>query len=362
MANALGVRFNATSTGTGDFVDASLVTGYRRGSGVLVDGSTYRYRAENQTLSEYEWGTGIWTSSTSTLARTTIFASSTGSKVSFSSVPQVAIVIFPADVREILAAATTFYVRADGNDSNSGLANTAAGAFLTFQGCYDRLANRYDFGGQTVTIFNGSGAVTYTAPLSISAAWSGGGNLVFDGNGCTINTASPSIFNIGVTVPLPGVFTVQNVTLTSSTSATLISHGGTGQLSVGSGVTIGTSVGGDHVAASANAMILFLGNYTITGGARIHVYARTGGIISMYAGFGFTTTIAANITFSDSFANVDPAGTVFAVAAARTISLGAFTVTGKRYTSTAGGVVYTNGGGANYFPGTVAGSGAGVYG
>lgn len=93
-----GIRFNATSTGTGDFVDASAVTGYRRGASNLIDGKTYRYRAENASLSEYERGYGVWNNSTSTLARTTIDYSSTGSKVAFSTAPQVGITPAPDDI------------------------------------------------------------------------------------------------------------------------------------------------------------------------------------------------------------------------------------------------------------------------
>ncbi|MGM4967426.1 hypothetical protein AB7714_28290 [Tardiphaga sp. 1201_B9_N1_1] len=93
-----GVRFNATSTGTGDFVDASAVSGYRRGASILLDGRTYRYRAENASLSEYERGYGVWNNSTSTLARTTIDYSSTGSKVAFSTIPQVSVTPGPDDL------------------------------------------------------------------------------------------------------------------------------------------------------------------------------------------------------------------------------------------------------------------------
>ena len=48
-------------------------------------------------------------------------------------------------IREKLTASTNFYIRTDGSDSNTGLANTAAGAFLTLQGAYDKIANNYDF-------------------------------------------------------------------------------------------------------------------------------------------------------------------------------------------------------------------------
>lgn len=94
-----GVRFFATSIGTVDFVDASAVQGYRRGSGVLIDGKTYRYRAENASLTEFERGYGVWTAASNTLARTTIEWSSTGSKVSFGTIPQVAITPGPSDIQ-----------------------------------------------------------------------------------------------------------------------------------------------------------------------------------------------------------------------------------------------------------------------
>lgn len=98
---ALGVKFNATSSGTGDFVYASAVTGYvgpAASNPAMVDGETYRYRAENASLSEWEWGSGVYTASTQTIARTTITLSSTGSKISFTAPPFVGVVPFPPDV------------------------------------------------------------------------------------------------------------------------------------------------------------------------------------------------------------------------------------------------------------------------
>lgn len=94
---ALGVRFNPVSAGTADFVYSSAVTGYRAAT-VLTNGKVYRYRAESADLSEWEFGTGIWSTATNTLSRNTVNFSSTGSKVSFTLAPQVAITIAPDDV------------------------------------------------------------------------------------------------------------------------------------------------------------------------------------------------------------------------------------------------------------------------
>lgn len=77
--------------------------------------------------------------------------------------------------------------------------------------------------------------------------------------------------------------------------------------------------------------------------------------------FGTVTTISASINVGLAFAYADPAGAIACISTARSFSLGANTVTGKRYTSLAGGAISTQGGGANYFPGTIAGDGAGAY-
>lgn len=104
-----GVRFTPTAGGLTDFVNSSTVTGYRAASN-LVTTKTYRYRAESADLSQWEWGTGTWTSGTSTLARTTILDSSNaGAKVNFTNPPQVAIVAFIEDISFDVGAALLFF-------------------------------------------------------------------------------------------------------------------------------------------------------------------------------------------------------------------------------------------------------------
>lgn len=95
---ALGVRFNAQSAGAGSFVDSTAVTGYRRGVGGMVNGKTYRYRAESSDLSEWEWGTGVWNNTTGTLTRSVRFSTNANAAVVFTAPPQVAIVLFEDDI------------------------------------------------------------------------------------------------------------------------------------------------------------------------------------------------------------------------------------------------------------------------
>lgn len=108
MASYLNVcRFRAASAGTGSFVVASAVTGYRTPANAgAIDGATYRYRAENVDLTQWEIGTGVYTVSTATLTRTVIANSdSSASAINFTNAPQVGIVLLKEDVDTFLVNA-----------------------------------------------------------------------------------------------------------------------------------------------------------------------------------------------------------------------------------------------------------------
>lgn len=110
MAAFLNVcRFTPTAGGTTDWTYSTAVTGYNTPAlAGAVNGTVYKYRAESSDLSQWELGEGAYNSGTGVFARTTVLYNSAGtgtgtgqsgagSKISFSTVPQVAIVALKED-------------------------------------------------------------------------------------------------------------------------------------------------------------------------------------------------------------------------------------------------------------------------
>lgn len=93
--------FNATSTGTVDFVVATAVAGSQTpASANAVNAAVYRYYARSSDSSQWEVGYGPYTVSGTSQARTTVLFNSSGTtaKISFSTVPIVAVVALAEDL------------------------------------------------------------------------------------------------------------------------------------------------------------------------------------------------------------------------------------------------------------------------
>jgi hypothetical protein len=90
------VKESSTTTGTGTFTLAGASTGYQSFSAIGDGNSTY-YTIAAQTGTEWEVGIGTYTSSGTTLSRTTVLASSnSGSLVNFSAGTKDVFVTYPA--------------------------------------------------------------------------------------------------------------------------------------------------------------------------------------------------------------------------------------------------------------------------
>jgi len=95
-----GCVFTATSAGTGSFVVSAAVTGWQTPAQAgASNGATYRYRAYSADNTQWEIGSGVYTTGTVTLTRVLIEASSDGgSATNFTLPPAVALTMFDEDI------------------------------------------------------------------------------------------------------------------------------------------------------------------------------------------------------------------------------------------------------------------------
>lgn len=253
-------------------------------------------------------------------------------------------------VRENLSANRTYYIRTDGSDANTGLANTSGGAFATVQKALDTVGS-LDFGIYTVTIQIGDGTYSNSG-TNLVKPWAGSGNLIIQGNtsnknSVIINKTSGNCFDTSSN--LTGTLTIQYMKLQTTTSGDGIRHTNAGTV-LFNNINFGACAG-NHIAAQNTGYIVCNGNYFISGNANVHASGVLGGKIFIGSR---TITFEANATFS-VFAYADRQAAVYADA--MTFTLSGFTVTGQRYNVGSLAIIHTNGGGANYFPGNTGGSG-----
>lgn len=245
-------------------------------------------------------------------------------------------------VRDVLTANRSYYVRTDGSNSNTGLANTSGGAFLTIQKAIDTVA-ALDLATFNVTINVADG--TYTSTTTVNGAWLGSGTVSVVGN--TTTPANVIINPAGAcfSVQAGGVLTVSGMELRGSSG---LVAGVAGRINVGAAVRFG--------AASAYHMYAFGGfisvtaSYAIVGGALRHISGDTGGKLIATS---LTITLTGTPAFSDVFIGVAEAGT----SVRYFLNTFSGSATGARYNASNGGYIGVNGAGTSYLPGNAAGTG-----
>lgn len=248
-----------------------------------------------------------------------------------------------ANTRTRLTGNITYYVRTDGNDSNTGLVNTAGGAFLTIQAALNKVDNSLDLNGYIATIQVADG--TYTAGATASGSWTGDGDVYILGNlttpaNCIINTTSADCFvaTKGATLLVSGF----KITTTTSGCAAKASLGGYLALGV---INYGACAE-SHIECGTGATIVPGGNYTISGGAVSHLHCGAPGTI--LAGT-ITVTLTGTPAFSAYFAGVAE-GTITVTGVTWSGS-----ATGRRYLAHKGGIIDVGAGTITTLPGDVAG-------
>ncbi|AZO48055.1 hypothetical protein [Mesorhizobium sp. M4B.F.Ca.ET.058.02.1.1] len=251
--------------------------------------------------------------------------------------------------REVLTAARTYYVRTDGNDANNGLANTSGGAFLTIQKALDVVAG-LDANGFNITVQVADG--TYTGAIAFprvegakSSACVLRGNVATPAN-CVISTTGQFIAvlarNQGDAWKIEG-FKVQ----TTTSGHGIYADGNDSYLYVGVMEYGPVAAGFTQLNAAYQSRIWVQGNATISGGGATHVGAQNGGMVIFASGLAMTVSGTPAFT---SFANATMAGQI----SSPITWTGA--ATGTRYIVNSSSIINTGGGGANVFPGDVAGT------
>jgi hypothetical protein len=250
--------------------------------------------------------------------------------------------------RELLTANRTYYVRSDGSDSNTGLANTSGGAFLTVQKAVNTIAATLDLGGYAVTVQIADGTYTGAVSLKEVVGYSAPGCLVIQGNNSTpanvvISTTSANCFAAS---SIRAVWDIKDLKMQTTTGGSCLV---VSDASIRFGNVNFGSCASSHMALQNRSAISALSNYAVSGGASAHVNN---------IGISFCDLQGRTITFSNS-----PAISFFMICNygaqswvhAMTFTNGG-TVTGTRYSASSNGVIFTNAGGASYLPGNTGGS------
>lgn len=248
-------------------------------------------------------------------------------------------------VMETLEASRTYYVRTDGNDSNDGLTNTSGGAWLTIQHAINVVTQTLVLGPHTVTI--GVNAGTYNESIVLKPYITSGGIVQIIGVSETSTIINSPGY--GINADNCGYWYLKELKVIATSSDAIYAWGSSDielyHIRFGNAATF-------HCHARGGAIIRFSSDsYTIMGNAIRHIYASRGGkfiianpltvyIDGLYC-TGFTT-----------FAEADLGGLI---EAANVTFNGGGSVTGTRYRVKSNAVIFTNGGGANYFPGNASG-------
>jgi hypothetical protein len=243
--------------------------------------------------------------------------------------------------REILTANRTYYVRTDGSDSNTGVTDDAAGAFLTIQHAYDVIADTLDLSDYIVTIQVGDGTRN-GQQLFVTRPWIGGNG---GGQGAVRlrgNVASPSScildaqgnHSIWFQAGIPGIFNIDGFKFVDTVG------GGTGifnnasgsRVYLGDGIDFGnmTATGTHMWLAQASTIFNYNKNYTISGSARRHALVEVGGTLDIELS---TITLTGTPDFASAFISVESGGKFYS---AVTYSGSA---TGKRFLARSGGSI-----------------------
>jgi hypothetical protein len=254
-----------------------------------------------------------------------------------------------ASIREVLTADRTYYVRTDGSDSNTGLANTSGGAWLTGQHAMDVISGTLDFNAKNVTVQFGAG--TYTAGTTIKPCLGQGSyqNLIFLGDTGTPSNVAVSAAGVSLFRAIaPGAGATIHGFKLSGAGAYALDAEYSGVIATGS-MEFGDVGGGYHFSAAYSGNIIIDNAYAISGPATYHIAAQDTATL-------YCTGVTVTITNTPLFTTFCECWSAASVLYSGGVFIGGVNAGTKRFEALWAGVINTQGGGVNYFPGGVAGT------
>lgn len=243
--------------------------------------------------------------------------------------------------RELLTANRTYYVRTDGSDSNTGLVNSAGGAFATIQKAVNVTA-ALDLSTFGVTIQLGNTG-SY-AGWNVASPFVGGPGSSVLIQGDAAAAGSYVITGTGF-VSLGKLFISGVKFVPSSGDGLFIAENGS--VTINGAVQFGAASGARQIVMSGKSSVLIGAIVTINGSAANWILAIENSIFTCN---GFAPVFSGTPAFSAATVQAQTGASVSIVNGAPS---GA--ATGQRYNVASNAVVFTNGGGATYIPGNVGG-------
>lgn len=264
-------------------------------------------------------------------------------------------VSFPSGgVRRQVRADLVYYVAPTGSDANDGLSPVSA--FATLQKAWDSLS-KLDLSTYVATVNVAAG--TYAAGIVSNVAPTGGAAIVLQGEVASpgsvfVNTANHG-FYFGAPLPCPMTIRGFRIATTGASKGGVVLAGrGAVTCSSIEAAAGGTGYCGFYATQSEGARIVVSTGQAILGPMPAYV-SSTGGVVQFHA---IVVTLTGTPAFSWGFAQCSYMGLI--LASGVTFSGAA---TGPRYGVSLNSVIHTSGAGANFFPGSVAGSASngGIY-
>lgn len=262
---------------------------------------------------------------------------------------------FPSGgVRELLTAHRTYYVRTDGSDTNTGLANTAGGAFLTIQRAIDVVA------ALDVSIFNVTIQVadgTYTSGTIMLRSPMGSGQVTLQGNNTTPGNVVLLLNGFGILADtLTTVFVLRGFELRAQAANNYAVEARNGSLVQFGRLRFGTGAHPwrAHFRVQSYAVVTNVGgggqHYEIADSpAWFHAYILNG---TFSLGNAPEITLTGTPAWGVAFIQVRECGN--ALIPSTTLFTGS--ATGARYSAVMNGVLSVQSAGANFLPGSSAGT------